>query len=247
MDYLDEDDVLAIRRRLAKTDMAGKDFGYTEPTNLNNFSSAVARQQAGFGNRLKYTSPCEVAATLFYGLALNHAFENGNKRTALVTMLTFLQRNKVVIIDTTEDELYDFATQVAGHTFPIAKLRTADHEVEAIADWLTVRTRSLELGDRKMQYKELKAQLEGLGCWFAKPNRSYVKIHRQVDGAHLTSKIVYQRADFEVPVQFVKRVRKQLRLDELSGTDSAAFYDLESSVDAFVNRYRNLLDRLAET
>jgi death-on-curing protein len=34
-----------------------------------------------------------LAATLLYGLAKNHAFEQGNKRTALTAALTFIEAN----------------------------------------------------------------------------------------------------------------------------------------------------------
>jgi death-on-curing protein len=244
---LDEDDVLCIRMRLAKTDMAGPDFGLAAPLNHGNFSSAVARQKAGFGRHLKYTSVHEIAATLFYGIALNHAFENGNKRTALVTMLTLLQKNKVVLIGTSEDELYDLATQVAAHQFPVTGVRSPDSEVAAIAAWLGKHTRSLQLGDRMMRFKEFKAQLEDLGCEFGKPDRNFIKIRRQTPTGELSARIGYPRADYEVPVNLIKEVRTNLQLDETHGVDSASFYELEATVDGFVNRYRHLLDRLAET
>jgi death-on-curing protein len=229
--------------------MAGRDFGDIKPIDENGFSSAVARQHAGFGGYLKHRTPHEVGATLFYGLALNHAFENGNKRTALVTLLAFLERNRLLLIETSEDELYDLATQVASHTFPLLPKdqRSPDTEVASIARWLKKRIRPLSLGDRMMRFKELRAQLEELGCRFGKPDQNFIKIFRATHDGELAVQIGYPRADYEVPVDQVKRVRRALQLDELHGIDSASFYDLEASVDRFINRYRQLLDRLAET
>ena len=43
--------------------------------------SAIARQDAGFAGQLKYPTAVVNAATLGYGLCLNHPFHNGNKRT----------------------------------------------------------------------------------------------------------------------------------------------------------------------
>jgi len=49
--------------------------------------SALGRQKACFGKSVKYVKPLDICATLFYGLVKNHAFADGNKRTALLTLL----------------------------------------------------------------------------------------------------------------------------------------------------------------
>nr|WP_197425786.1 type II toxin-antitoxin system death-on-curing family toxin [Microbacterium hominis] len=203
------------------------------------------------GSFKKYTSVPQVAATLFYGLALNHPFENGNKRTALVAMLVFLQQNRTLLVDTSEDDLYDMATQVAAHDFilPDGQERSSDSEVAGIADWLESRTRPLVRGDKSMMFQELRAQLESQGCEFAAPGRNYIKVYRQTREGRFSARLGYPRANFNVGVRDVKRVRRQLRFDELHGIDSGAFYDddVEAVVDHFVNTYRQVLDRLALT
>lgn len=54
---------------------------------MNLMISAIGRQAASFGGKAKYTQPLEICATLFFGLVKNHAFSDGNKRTALLTLL----------------------------------------------------------------------------------------------------------------------------------------------------------------
>jgi prophage maintenance system killer protein len=54
--------------------------------------SAAHRPFATFGGDFFYQNGLEQAAALFESLVLNHAFEDGNKRTALVTCLYFLDR-----------------------------------------------------------------------------------------------------------------------------------------------------------
>ena len=49
--------------------------------------SALGRQIVSFGSRYKYTNPVDVCSTLFYGMVKNHSFSDGNKRTALLTLL----------------------------------------------------------------------------------------------------------------------------------------------------------------
>lgn len=49
--------------------------------------SALGRQNVSFNGVRKYTDPIEICATLFYGLVKDHAFSDGNKRTALLILL----------------------------------------------------------------------------------------------------------------------------------------------------------------
>lgn len=250
MEYLDDDELMTIRGRLATGELASMDFGATNPLRPNALASAVARQTAGLGSFRKYTSIAEVAATLFYGLVLNHPFENGNKRTGLVAILVLLQKNRTLLVDASQDDLYEMATGVAAHTFPIAgaDARTADSEVAGIAEWLSARTRPLVRGDQAMEFKDLRAQLEAQGCEFAAPDKNYIKVYRQTPEGRFSAKLGYPKANFTVGVQDVKRVRHALHFSEAHGVDSSAFYDdVEAVVDHFVNTYRQVLDRLALT
>ena len=49
--------------------------------------SAIGRQTVSFANRRKYTEPLDICSTLFFGLVKDHAFSDGNKRTALLLLL----------------------------------------------------------------------------------------------------------------------------------------------------------------
>ena len=247
--YLDLDDITVIRGRLATSEYGGKDFGANRPIRPNELESAIERQHAGFGGNLKYPSVIGAAATLFYGLTLSHGFENGNKRTAIVSLLVFLQRNKHLLIEANEDNLYDLTTQVASHSFMTrpSSTRSPDSEVAGIQRWLTAHTRALVLGDRSIHFKEFKENLTELGCTFESPKKNYMKVFRKTPDGEVAFKLGYPGPNFEVSVTDVKKARRALRLDEIHGHDSASFYDLETAVDGFANEYRNLLDRLAET
>src|SRR4030095_6384084 len=61
----------------------------------NTLESTVARQNTGYGEYQKYGTALLSAATLTYGICCNHPFHNGNKRTALVSMLCHLDRNNL--------------------------------------------------------------------------------------------------------------------------------------------------------
>lgn len=49
--------------------------------------SALSRQSVSYAGKTKYTNPIDICSTLFYGMVKNHAFSDGNKRTALLSLL----------------------------------------------------------------------------------------------------------------------------------------------------------------
>jgi death-on-curing family protein len=235
------ENVLQIRRRIAATDLGSRDFGAVEPLSMNLVASAVARQDTGFEGRRKYERPHEVAATLFYGLATNHGFENGNKRTALVSCLVSLEMNERDLVNTGGDDLYQMATAVVDHRFPVKTnvQRSPDTEVQALASWIRSRTRKQRSGDHIMHFRDLKEVLEARGCSFELHADNFIKIRRGTESV----KTGYPRENFTVPVQEIKRIRNRLGLDNLRSQD---FYDLDASVDAFVAEHRDVLWRLAD-
>lgn len=242
---LSEADVLAIRRRMATTLIASVDsFGAREPLWPERLSSGVQRQFTSAGGVYKYDTIPLVGATLAFGVAMSHAFENGNKRTAIVALLVFLDRNKTLLSDTTEDDLYDLITQLVTHTLPLPRgmERNSDAEVQAVASWISKHSRQLILGDRLMLFSELQAILTEFGCSFDKPRKNYIKIHC----GNYSVRIGRPRRDFELDPKEIKRIRRALHLDEVHGVDSGGFYNLEGTVDSFVNTYRNLMRRLAD-
>lgn len=55
--------------------------------------SAVAAPQATFGGQSVYADVVEVAAAYLFYIASNHAFLDGNKRTAMMAAIVFLRIN----------------------------------------------------------------------------------------------------------------------------------------------------------
>ncbi len=65
----------------------GEGVGGVGPKDLNLLHSALSRQSVGYGGRQKWDERLQVCATLFYGLVLDHAFHDANKRTAFLVAL----------------------------------------------------------------------------------------------------------------------------------------------------------------
>jgi death-on-curing protein len=76
------------------------------------FESAMARAE----NRAAYGNPdvCDLAAAYAFGLARNHPFADGNKRTAFVVSVTFLILNGRDLTATEVDVVETFLKLAAG-------------------------------------------------------------------------------------------------------------------------------------
>lgn len=61
--------------------------------NLSLLESALYSVQASYAGAYLNTFPWEMAASYLVGFARNHAFRDGNKRTALASTLYFLHNN----------------------------------------------------------------------------------------------------------------------------------------------------------
>lgn len=89
--------------------------------------SALARAR----NRWTYgeTDVCALAAAYAYGVARNHPFSDGNKRTAWVLARLFLALNGVTIVFVPEDAIQ-----------AVLRLAGGDLGEEALAQWFRDRT-----------------------------------------------------------------------------------------------------------
>jgi death-on-curing protein len=72
------------------------------------FDSALAKPRNVFAYADQPDIICRLAASYAFGIARNHAFVDGNKRTALVVSLTFLDRNGWDIVASKEDVYFTF-------------------------------------------------------------------------------------------------------------------------------------------
>ena len=77
---------------------------------------------------------------LFYFLIKNHPFENGNKRIAITTLLTFLYANKKWLKADIQ-ELYNFTVWIAQ-----SPPQFKDEVVKAIEKFLKTHVKEIEIG-----------------------------------------------------------------------------------------------------
>ena len=229
----------------------------------NLLASAVSRQSVGFGSLFKYASPVENAASLGYGICNDHPFYNGNKRTALVAMLAHLDKNKLSLWQVGETELYEFMISIASHRVAewVAEQLDAeitfreneddsDVEVRMMSDWLSKHAAPVQRGEHKViTYRELRRILQRFGYDLVHPSGSKIRIVKDMGDEAPTNihSIYYPGENREVSLTVIKSVRKRCDLREEDGVDSETFYGDAIPISDFVNRYRLVLRRLANT
>ncbi len=229
--------------------------------------SAVGRQFTGTRDVLKYPKAIDNAATLLFGLVNDHPFHNGNKRTGLVALLVHLDKNKLALFDTRQDELYSMVLRVADHSIaqrpdPRQRRRdeariSADREFAAIRDWIDKRVDRVVRGEREITFRDLRRILESFGYSLQSPKGNSIDVVRFEESTkgllrkrtvrevkHIGS-VGYPGDNTVVSIKDIKSVRRTCRLTAEDGVDSDAFYDDLAVVDSFVNKYRGILRRLA--
>ena len=254
--YLTGDDARAIHQELVE-DFATADDPIAPPgvRDENLLGSAISRPYTAIGETRKYPSVEMAAAALLHSMIHDHPFHNGNKRTALVSMLAFLDLNRLLVI-CSEDELFKTVIRIAQHSIvPPHYDRLADREVIWIAQWIDKYSRRIELGDRTIPFRRLRKLLTRYGCSYRQPKGNQIYIDRTIlergmlrkrRKRALATQTSYGDEGRDLPRTSVAKIRKDLHLDELHGIDSASFYDnAPAAAGEFIVKFRKTLRRLA--
>ena len=124
--YLSLDDLLIIH-----TDQIERYGGSHGIRDMNLLESALFRPQSSFSGEDLYPDFFEKAAVLVHSLLLNHTFVDGNKRTAIASLLVFLELNGISLA-CTQQELVDAAIAIENKKW----------NKDAITSWLKNHTRA---------------------------------------------------------------------------------------------------------
>ena len=97
--------------------------------------SAIERPKVTFGGQDLYTGIFEKAAALIQSMILNHPFDDGNKRTALLTTMLFLHLNGYTLItETFSEETYEF----------VVGIDLKKYDFDATVAWLKAHVKKVE-------------------------------------------------------------------------------------------------------
>lgn len=248
--FLSKDDVLTIHNALVKDFESFHDPIY--PPGLKNeamLESAIFHPKTSYGNVLKYPTVESSAAAIMYSICQNHCFHNGNKRTALVSMLVFLDRHNISI-QCDEDELFKMALNLADHKLDVEKI-SSDIETYIIYKWICSKSKHLIKGERTITFKRLYQILNRFNCDFTenKVERIIIKKSRFFGERKtiLKTSIPVVQPGHDVDIVLLKKIRKDLELDCEHNIDTDTFYyDAEYYACEFIEKYKNLLRRLSK-
>ena len=238
--YLSLDDVLRLHHALVSMFATGHDpIVPAGPRDVNLVASAVSRPSTSLGESDKYVTVEAKAASLFHSLVKNHAFHNGNKRTALFAMLAFLARNgRRVINDIPDDDLFNMVLGIATGDFPAPSL-TSDAIVDGLALWIRDRTTTVRARARTMRARDFAAKCASAGMRVKEDRQGW-----QITGNHGTIKIGNHHRELKGNV--VRIYLQNLGLTEGDkGVSVDSFQDGVSDEQEILHRYQALLHRLA--
>ena len=108
--WIDKEQVLAIHAR-----QIAEHGGSSGVRDNGLLESALGRPQTLLAYSETPPSLVRLAAAYAFGIARNHPFVDGNKRTALVLSFTFLMLHGIVITAPREDRYFIFYDLAAGH------------------------------------------------------------------------------------------------------------------------------------
>lgn len=252
--YITKEEILRIHNELVLDfkDLDDPIF----PSGLKNehlLDSALFHPQTAYSSKVKYPTVESAGAALMYSISSNHAFHNGNKRTALVSLLVFLDRHHISLI-CDEDELFKMSIMVADHKLVSPEYLHGDAEVFELACWIHDNSKIVKKGERPITLKKFKQILSYFECEIL----SNGKVKRVITvpffgflkNKTLTSKRVISEIIAEgdiVDRNLIKSIREDLELDHIHNIDSETFYAMtEFSSSEFIVKYKNLLRRLAK-
>ena len=120
MKYLTVADILLLHN--FAIDEFGGSHGLRD---LGLLESAVMRPQATFDGIDLYKTVFDKAAALVHSLLMNHQFVDGNKRTAVFSVMTFLELNGC-LFNARQKEVIEYALYIEN----------SQPEIEEISVWL---------------------------------------------------------------------------------------------------------------
>lgn len=213
---------------------------------VNLLCSAVARQDVGFCGETKWKDGFEIAATLFLGLIKNHAFHDGNKRTALLVLIFQLwkmgrlpdapQREFEKLTVLLADSQWSKIKYFPKKTFPSA-MDEIDEVVRCVARLLRKYTRRKDIEFRPVTYAELERVLKIHGFHFGHPDRNSIDIikrRRKTNFFGFRTKeyveekcctVTFPGMKRQVSRESLKEILKKLNLDERHGFDRKSIFD----------------------
>jgi len=246
-------------------------IGGVGPRSLDLLHSALSRQFTGYGGVSKWSGLYEHCATLMFGLVMNHPFHDANKRTALLVVLSLLQRNKRIItlpqkrldrivVAVAENGVQSYLGKEARYQKRINLLGANDPDatVSIMAEFLRRNTRARDDSARTVTYSELNAAIKRHGFEFRNANGNYINVVRVEPakqgflgiGARPEREVYLAQVGFpgwkdQVHKSALKTVREATNLTTKNGCDTQVLFEDAEPLSSLISEYAEPLKRLA--
>lgn len=223
------------------------------PRSLDLLGSAMGRQNAGFDGKTKWTEPLDLAATLFFGLVKNHAFHDGNKRTAYLTLMYHLQRLHRTPTAAGE-EFEELTVAVAASDYSDYPQHSdfedrEDGEVSFISYFLRRNTRSIDKRSYIVTYRALRTILRQFGFDLDNPSGNFIDVIRISDTGSRLSKVAqigFPGWTSEVNRGAIGTIRSECGLTPDEGIDSQVLFKGEDPFYDLLGEFYEPLARLRD-
>lgn len=206
--------------------------------------SAIARPfQSACGSDC-YPNVFQKAAALFHSLIGNHCFHNGNKRTALLSVLVYLDDQGFWVDKCDDDEMFEFTRKVAAHE--ITDNRT--EETEIITTWLELNSRKTSKANHRLKYRDLKEILSRFGFELEEAPGNIIEI---TYSGEVRERILKkgQKGQEDYDQEYIQKLRKKLDLTPEHGIDSLRFYGqkgVSDTLSEFMRLRGDVIRKLAK-
>ncbi|HBV83450.1 MAG TPA: hypothetical protein DEB74_11820 [Lachnospiraceae bacterium] len=231
--------------------------------NYDLLSSAVHRQVTSYGNVDKWTTNYQKMATLLYGLVKNHAFHDGNKRTALLVLLLYMDREKLQLRKQ-QSKLETLVVRIAANTLDEygsyqGYQNNEEPEIMFIADLLKHYTSRVNKRYYPITFAEFNQRLNRFNVKLDNPKGNYIGVYQyQTEGSKLFG-LIKGKSEYvkifdigfpgwkrQINPKALKETLKAAHLTPEYGIDSEVFYNGEEPMYTLINEYREPLARLKD-
>lgn len=244
----------------------GEGIGGIGLRDLGLFISALARQHAGYGAEKKWTTVHEKAATLLFGLVMNHPFHDANKRTAYLSTVHYLYRSGY-ILEVSEKELEDLTVDLAerkltkSRRFRDLQKNSDDPEVVYLAHYFKKNSRVADRNQYLITYRELEKLLKKFNVVLENPNNNQIDVMKwttvevkygwfskpkQLTELRKVCSLGFPGWNKQVGKGRLKHLRKELNLTVEDGIDSQSFFNGLDDMQVLMQMYEGALKRLAD-
>ena len=201
--------------------------------------SALSRQFVEFGGIRKWSDDLQIAATTLFGLIKNHPFHDGNKRTALLSVLCLLQKQGRTA-SASKSKFDDFVVAIAE-----SGGRNDDNDIEKIARDLRRMTRKLSNTRHTITYRQLNRLLQDFGFELRDARGNRIGVVRIKDGQEIY-RVGFPGLSKQVAQGDLKAVRDACGLTTAEGFDSEVFFGGAETAQNLLREYALPLNKLAD-